>query len=98
MIRKKTNEPHFKTSFKCRKVKHFDYTFYRDRLEEINWRPLYDCTNPNEAWDIFYRNVLEILDKYYPIIEYNNIKVKAAWINNELFELIKEKEEAFKIA
>lgn len=31
-------------------------------------------------------------------MEFNNVKVKSPWIINELFEIIKEKEEAFKLA
>lgn len=80
IVRKKIRDPYYTTSFKCRKIKHFDYSFYRNRLEELDWRPLYNCTDPNIAWDLFYNNVLSILDEYYPITEFNNVKVKSPWI------------------
>lgn len=98
LYRKKTCNFHYTTSFKCRKLKHFETAFYSNRLLEIDWEPIYDFSDPNDAWNFFYRNIITILDKYYPIVEYKHVKIRSPWINSELYELMKEKEEAYKTA
>lgn len=95
IVRKKLHTPQFTTTFKCRKIKHFDYSFYSNRLFELDWEPIYHFADPNLAWNFFHKNVIDNLDKYYPITEFKNVKTRSPWINNELYELIKSKEEAY---
>lgn len=54
IIRKKAKIMHTVTTFTCRKLKHFQHSFFKDRLEELDWRQYYTCTDPNLAWDILY--------------------------------------------
>lgn len=39
IIRKQPKINHSFTTFTCRKLKHFDNDFFRNRLEELDWRP-----------------------------------------------------------
>lgn len=55
VVRKKQKILHTTTTFKCRKLKYFDHNFFRDRLEELNWRHYYDITDPDTAWEQLFR-------------------------------------------
>lgn len=98
IIRKKPKGTKFITSFKCRKLKHFHAQFYRNRLEDLDWRPFYEKTDPNVAWDILLCNILSVLDTYYPEVEINNVPARASWLTSEIFELILKRDDAFETA
>lgn len=48
------HEEYLTTTFKCRKIKHSDFNFYANRLLELSWGKLYNCSDPNDAWKILY--------------------------------------------
>lgn len=98
IIRKKPKTPVIMTSFVCRKLKHFDNEFFRNRLEEIDWRPYYESSDPNVAWDVLLRNILTVLDSHYPEIEHKNVPSRAKWLSSEIFELILKRDNAFELA
>lgn len=85
IIRKKKKITHPTITFQCRKLKHLDKSFLRNRLEELNWRPFYDSTDPDTAWETFYHMLLDVIDKYYPITTFNDVPARAAWLNSDLF-------------
>lgn len=70
VVRKKPKPPLTLTTFTCRKLKHFNYAYYRERLEELNWRPFYNSFDPIIPWDLFYKMVLEVVDKHYPLVTF----------------------------
>lgn len=67
IIRKKTKIPHLTTTFKCRKLKHFDHSFFKNRLLELDWRPFYEITDPDSAWELLYNMLVQVIDIYYPL-------------------------------
>lgn len=95
IVRKKAKAVHRLTTFSCRKLKHFDVDFYSNRLLEIDWRLFYNSTNPNEAWSLLYKNVLLVLDKYYPMVNFRNVRVKSEWICQEIYEQMLRRDEAY---
>lgn len=92
VVRKKARLPKIKVSFKCRKIKHLDIDFLTNRLHKLDWQSFYACTNPNDCWKIYYENILEILDQFYPMTEFKKVRIKSPWLNNELFEKINERD------
>lgn len=84
IIRKKAKTLHTFTTFSCRKLKHFDHNFYSNRLLELDWRLFYDCHDPNVAWKILHEQILLVLDRYYPIVTFKNVRVKSEWICQDI--------------
>lgn len=98
IIRKKNKIKHTVTTFTCRKLKHFQHAFFRNRLEDLDWRPYYDCTDPNKAWDMLYSMMLKVIDEHYPEATFTNFPVKAAWLNADIFEAMVKRDDAFDTA
>lgn len=98
IIRKKMKETKLLTSFTCRKLKYFDIEVLKEKLLEYNWTELYNSTDPNIGWTILITHIRNILDQLYPLKEYKNVRVKASWLNSEIFEIMKLRDESYMIA
>lgn len=86
------------TASNSRKLKHFEYSFFRNRLEELDWRPYYEITEPDVARELLYRMLIEVIDRYYPFTTFKNVPVRAAWLNSDLFEFMVRHDDAFATA
>lgn len=42
--------------------------------------------------------LLDVIDKYYPVVTFNNVPTRAAWLNSELFEFMTKRDNAFTTA
>lgn len=86
------------STFECRKLKHFDEEFFKEKLLELDWSSLYDSGNPVEGWDMMIRSIRTILNRYYLLKIYKDVQVKAKWITSELFELMRHRDKLDKKA
>lgn len=98
IIRKKPKLLHAVTTFTCHKLKHFQYAFFRNGLEDLDWRPFYESTDPNIALDLLYSMILKVIDDHYPEVTFRNVPVKATWLNADIFESMVKRDEAFETA
>lgn len=97
-IRKKTKKDTKLVTFTCRKLKYFCNDFYKEKLLSLNWEDLYNSNDPNKVWEILVNSIRTILDKYYPFKTYKNVPTKANWITNEIFEIMKQRDNLYKRA
>ena len=82
-------------SIKIRSMKHYSKELLTEKLQCISWEPVLQCTEVNEAWEKFRTIVTQVMDDIAPEKE---IKIKSRtepWINNEILDLIYERNEAF---
>lgn len=98
VIRKKSKSICITTTYNCRKLKYLDHAFFRNRLEELDWRSYYEITDQNLAWTKLYSMLLETINNYYPVVTVKNVPVRAAWLNSDLFECMVRCDDAFDTA
>lgn len=98
VIRKKMKEPCSVTTFECRKLEHFNEEFYKEKLLESDWSRLFDSNDPTDGWEIMIKTIRNVLDQHYPIKLYKNVPTKAKWITNEIFELMRNRDNIYKEA
>ena len=62
-------------------------------LSNAQWREIYDCTDPNEAYELFYTMFLEVCNKHAPIeeISFSSKKRNNPWITKSFKEIHSEK-------
>ena len=81
---------------RCRK--NYSKELLIEKLQCIDWEPVLQCSDANEAWKKFKTIVTQVMDDIAPEKE---IKIKSRtepWINNEILELIYERNEALRKA
>ena len=66
---------------RCRKD--FDLEQYKSEVESINWSPLFEMENVNNAYDYFESSFLKILDKMAPMIKIQPRRVVTNWVTVE---------------
>ena len=57
-----------------------------------DWDAIYTTPNPNEAWNLFKSDFLEILDKHAPYKYFNSRKDRQPWVTNEYLESVNERD------
>lgn len=95
---KKKRVIHEKVSFTYRQMRLFSVEKLEEALTALNWDEYYMITDPSECWDYLYIKVLSILDDLYPERTMNNVKKKSEWITQGLFELMRLRDEKFRLA
>ena len=63
-------------------------------LNNTNWEPFWAATDPNEAWDIMVTQICFLLDITCPIKTFNCKKKKEPWVDNDILQIITEKNSA----
>ena len=78
----------------CRNFHTFSVDSFCDDLASIQWREVYECTEPNDAYSKFHNIFLEICDKHAPIEEKTIGKSKKRnnpWITKSIKRSIRKK-------
>ena len=65
---------------------------FMNDLAPQDWDISDNTLEPNKLWDIFYKNILKVLDQTCPMKSFSIKKYKEPWITNELLELMKDKD------
>ena len=78
-----------------RQCKYFDVDLFNDDMGNINWERLLLIPTVNDAWDFFYSEVMNVINKHAPL---KTVRVKGTslpWINSELISLFKRRDVAW---
>ena len=69
----------------------------KNEVESIDWQPIYDCTESNLKYELFIKELLDKIDKCFPLVRISRKRVKdKKWINRELCRKIKHKNYLYK--
>lgn len=77
-----------------RQCEYFDVNLFNDDMGNINWQRLSLIPTVNDAWDFFYSEVMNVINKHAPL---KTVRVKGTrlpWINSELISLFKQRDVA----
>ena len=86
-------EPFKKVTKHLRNFRKFSKDSFCNDLSNAQWREIYDCTDPNEAYELFYTMFLEVCNKHAPIeeISFSSKKRNNPWITKSLKKSIRKK-------
>lgn len=95
----KKPKTHFeRVTFTCRNHKNLNEQTLKGKLQEVNWAEYYELTELEKCWNFLYKKLIEIFDDICPEVTYNNVKKKNEWMTADIFALMRERENKFKIA
>ena len=71
---------------------------FNEELNSIDWSPIYNTQNPNEAYDSFIKLHKDALDKTIPLkTKFNKLKhAKQSWMTKGILNSIKQKTKLYK--
>ena len=79
-------------TIKIRSLKNYSVHDFLNKLRNVDWSSVINCTNVNEAWENFKTKFINVIDEVAPI---KHIRIKTRtepWINNTILELIWERD------
>ena len=77
-----------------RSYKNFDENKFREDFNKTSWWTLYNCTDVNQAVEIFTTNLTSLLDKHAPVRRFQTRKKYSPWLSTETKQLLKERNQA----
>ena len=80
---------------RVRQSKHLNTEFFIQDVVDINWNRLHLIPFVEDAWNLFYTEVLKVIDKHAPWI---SVRVKGRhlpWIDADLIHLFKQRDKAW---
>ena len=81
-----------------RSYKNFDHQLFVNAVKQISWLDLYLCEGVDEAVELFTEKITNILDVMAPMKTFQVRTKYAPWLSKETLEIIKERNEAQKVA
>ena len=78
--------------------KHFDPETFREKIRQIDWSDFYNCENIDLLNDFFVEKVNSVLDTIAPMKNCQWRKKHCNWVNDELIQKIKERDQAREVA
>ena len=94
--KKKKNVLLDKVKFLGRSYRNYDTDIFANDLARQEWDRFDNTMDPNILWEIFCKNIVNILDVTCPMKSFSIKQYKEPWITNELLELIKDKDHALR--
>ena len=94
--RKKPNVLLDKVKFLGRSYRNYDTDIFANDFARQEWDRFDNTMDPNILWEIFCKNIVNILDVTCPMKSFSIKQYKEPWITNELLELIKDKDHALR--
>ena len=91
VTRKHITKTKYPSKFKGRSYINYNEFDFCTQLRNIEWEPLYQCPDVEQAWSIFKNNILAIIDIMCPIKEFQITQLKDPWISHEILENIRDK-------
>ena len=98
ITKKKQKDIRKKVVFRGRSYKKFDEVRFIEYLTNHDWKLFDNDTNPESCWKYYISVITEYMDKVCPIKDFKVKIIKEQWMNNELLERIKDKDELLKNA
>ena len=77
-----------------RMFKHFNENNYYGEIKDLDWSTVLNKEDPDLALDVFTGLIMPIIDKYAPLRKQTVRNVKAPWLDQELHELMKQRNQA----
>ena len=81
-----------------RSMKHFNEDAFVNGVGNICWESVLGKQDPNDALDEFNRLFLQVLERHAPLRKYNVSSKQSSWLDSELKNLMKTRDEAKKRA
>ena len=97
-VQKKNKDIPTKTKFDGRSYRNYEYQRFVEILGNQHWGNYNQLDDPNQMWDIMLENITKSLDEICPQKTFKIKKYKEPWINQELLEIIKDKDALLKKA
>ena len=97
-VRKKKRNKIIKKTVKGRSYLRYNSDDFQNYLNNKNW--VFDTSedNPEVLWDIFEKNVREVLDEMCPIKNLTVPEHKPKWLKNEIILLMRKRDKIYKQA
>ena len=96
--RKKVKFLKKKCDFIGRSYRNYNIEIFQDRIKNSDWTFLHTTVDPEEQWRNWLSIITREIDIMWPIKTFRMKQVKQPWITPRLLELIKDKDNALKMA
>ena len=99
VVRKKNRNKNKKKLVEGRSYLRYSTERFQALLNELDW-DIYDSKedNPEILWDIFEKNIIEVLDQICPIKKLTVPENKPKWLNNDLLVLMRKRDAMYREA
>ena len=78
-------------------MKHYSKEMLTELLQTVDWSPVLNCLDVNEAWTHFTDLFMPIVVKLAPLKKVRLKQRSEPWFSSEILELIKERDEINKL-
>ena len=82
---------------KLRSFKNYTQELFIEKLQNVNWLPVIECENVNDAWKLFNDLFYQVIDKVAPEKDVRVKQRTEPWFTGEILENIKRRDQAFHI-
>ena len=96
LTRKRIKIPKRKCTFTGRSYRNYNRNTFQQYLKEADWNAFNNGSTVTAKWKCFQEIIRGTIDKMCPLKLFRIKKDKEPWINNQLIELIKDKDYALK--
>ena len=98
MVRKRAKIKRVKIEFEGRSYKDYNKEEMLNCLNELDWDIFFTINDPNEAWDVLIKRLLDYLDRKCPMRIFKFKKEKSKWVTANLLMLMHDRDVALKRA
>ncbi len=77
-----------------RSMKTLEENVYRNTFQSIRWQHVLEKDNPKDALDLFNILFLQVIEKHAPLGKQTVGNLRSPWLDAELKELVKQRDEA----
>ena len=86
-------KPAKKVVRRLRNFRNYSKDSFCDDLSTAQWKEIYKCTDPDEAYELFYTIFLEVCNKHAPVqeVSFNSKKRNNPWITKSIKKSIRKK-------
>ncbi len=89
--RKKQKLPRDWSYINCRSYRKFNDTDFQSDIDAVNWQPIFNCMNVNEAANLFQTMLMNIVDKHAPVIRLKLRHHAPGWFNHDFLSHVDER-------
>ena len=92
------NKPRSKCEIIKRKWKGFDMAGYQEEVKNLDWDSIYEISDANLAYNYLEEKLLNVLDKFAPIVKVQPAGRNKSWITSNTLQHIKTRDQLKKTA
>lgn len=98
LIKKKVrNEIKYK-ELRCRSYRNFNEASFVADIQAVDFFDIFVNNDPNDTWDRLYTHIMSVVDKYCPLRTLKIPLDKPAFLTDNIVQLMRERDRAFKAA